>query len=114
MIQLVCCHIHLSVSFYIVTHGDERTAEDVLHRTYIAVWLLRLLKAGPYFPKDVKTPDTAEAIPSEGELFIGGLILHSLMLLQFNAHEVNQIIIDNNKILVFILHFIFHISRYQN
>ncbi|XP_034188347.2 protein-lysine N-methyltransferase SMYD4 [Osmia lignaria lignaria] len=81
----------------LVTHEEERTAEDVLHRTYIAVWLLRLLKAGPYFPEDVKTPDTAEAKPSEGELFIGGLILHSLMLLQFNAHEISELTIPRGE-----------------
>lgn len=82
--------IFIYIFLRIVTHVDERTTQDLFHRTYIASWILRLLKNGPYFPDDVKTPDTAEATPSEGELFIGGLILHGLMVMQFNSHEVNQ------------------------
>ncbi|KZC10665.1 SET and MYND domain-containing protein 4 [Dufourea novaeangliae] len=79
-------------AFYgMITHENERTTKDLFHRTYIAMWLLRLLKKGPYFPENVKTPDTVEAKPSEGELYIGGLILHSLMLLQFNAHEISEL-----------------------
>ncbi|XP_076755179.1 protein-lysine N-methyltransferase SMYD4 [Xylocopa sonorina] len=79
-------------AFYgLITHENERTTEDFLHRTYIATWLLRLLKKGPYFPEHVKTPDTAEGKPSEGELFIGGLILHNLMVLQFNCHEISEL-----------------------
>lgn len=81
----------------LVTHEDKRTAEDILHRTYIAVWLLRLLKLSRYFPEDVKTPDTAEAKPSEDELFIGSLILHGLMLLQFNAHEISELKIPRGE-----------------
>lgn len=72
-----------------VTHEDKRTPEDMFHRTYIAAWLLRLLKTSGYFPESVKTPDTAKAKPSDGELYIGGLILHNLMIIQFNAHEVS-------------------------
>lgn len=53
---------------------------------------MRLLKRSPYFPEWVKTPDSAEAIPSDGELYIGSLILHNLMLIQFNAHEVSRVI----------------------
>lgn len=77
----------------LVTHVDERTTQDLFHRAYIASWILRLLKNGPYFPDDVKTPNTAEATPSEGELFIGGLILHGLMVMQFNSHEISELTI---------------------
>lgn len=82
----------LDTFLHIVTHEDTRTVEDLFHRTYIASWLLRLLKKGPYFPKHVKTPDTIEAKLSDGELYIGGLILHNLMTIQFNAHEVSYIL----------------------
>lgn len=82
----------------LITHVDERATKDLLHRTYIASWLLRLLKTSSYFPEDVKTADTAETKPSEGELFIGGLILHSLMLLQFNSHEISELTISKDKI----------------
>lgn len=84
-----------AVSFSTVTHEDERTIEDHFHRAYVASWLLRLLKNSPYFPDDVKTPDTTEAELSEGELFIGGLILHTLMVMQFNSHEVGHGFVHN-------------------
>lgn len=82
----------LDTFLHIVTHEDKRTVEDLFHRSYIASWLLRLLKKSPYFPKHVKTPDTVEAKLSDGELYIGGLILHNLMTIQFNAHEVSYIL----------------------
>ncbi|XP_076627679.1 protein-lysine N-methyltransferase SMYD4 [Colletes latitarsis] len=81
----------------LITHEDERTTEDLIHRTYVASWLLRLLKRGSYFPEGVKTEDTAETKLSEGELFIGGLILQSLMLLQFNAHEISELTTPRGK-----------------
>lgn len=85
-------HDDFEAIYGLITHEEERTSEDLFHRTYIATWLLRLLKRSPYFPEWVKTPDSAEAIPSDGELYIGSLILHNLMLIQFNAHEVSHVI----------------------
>ncbi|KAK9307770.1 hypothetical protein QLX08_002008 [Tetragonisca angustula] len=81
----------------LVTHEDKRTPEDTFHRTYIAAWLLRLLKTSPYFPESVKTPDTANAKPSDGELYIGGLILHNLMIIQFNAHEISELAVPKGN-----------------
>ncbi|CAK9796407.1 SET and MYND domain-containing protein 4 [Anthophora plagiata] len=84
-------------AFYgLITHEEKRTAEDLLHRTYISCWLLRLLKKGSYLPEEVKTLDNAEAKPSDGELFIGGLILHSLMVMQFNAHEISELVMPRS------------------
>lgn len=71
-----------------MTHEDKRTVEDIFHRTFMACWLLRLLKTTNYFPENVKTPDSSEEQLSNEELFIGHLLLHNLQLLQFNAHEV--------------------------
>lgn len=76
----------------LVTHKDERTPEDLFHRAYMASWLLRLLKRGSYFPKETNTPDSAEAELSPEEIFVGGLILHNIQLLQFNAHEISELI----------------------
>ncbi|XP_031850428.2 protein-lysine N-methyltransferase SMYD4 [Nomia melanderi] len=81
----------------LVSHEEERTTDDLLHRTYIALWLLRLLKKGPYFPEDVKTPDTAGTKLSESELYIGGLLLNSLMILQFNTHEISELTTSKNN-----------------
>lgn len=74
--------------FITVTHEDERTPDDLFHRAYMASWLLRLLKRSSYFPEETNTPDTAESVLSPDEIFVGGLILHNIQLLQFNAHEV--------------------------
>ncbi|XP_017766370.1 PREDICTED: SET and MYND domain-containing protein 4-like [Eufriesea mexicana] len=81
----------------LITHEDEKTPEDLFHRTYIASWLLRVLKKSCYFPEHVKTPDTAQVKPSDGELYIGGLILRYLMLIQFNAHEISELAIPRVK-----------------
>ncbi|XP_046740087.1 SET and MYND domain-containing protein 4-like isoform X2 [Diprion similis] len=75
----------------LVTHEDERTADDLFHRAYMAGWLLRLLKRSSYFPEEVNTPDTADSQLSPEEIFVGGLILHNIQLLQFNAHEISEL-----------------------
>ncbi|XP_043467770.1 SET and MYND domain-containing protein 4-like isoform X2 [Leptopilina heterotoma] len=75
-----------------VTHEDKRTVEDIFHRTFMACWLLRLLKTTSYFPENVKTPDSSEEQLSNEELFIGHLLLHNLQLLQFNAHEISELV----------------------
>ncbi|XP_051162262.1 SET and MYND domain-containing protein 4-like isoform X2 [Leptopilina boulardi] len=75
-----------------VSHEDKRTVEDIFHRTFMACWLLRLLKTTSYFPENIKTPDTSEDLLSNEELFIGHLILHNLQLLQFNAHEISELV----------------------
>ncbi|XP_003487532.1 SET and MYND domain-containing protein 4 [Bombus impatiens] len=90
-------HDDFEAIYGLITHEEERTSEDLFHRTYIATWLLRLLKRNPYFPEWVKTPDSAEAIPSDGELYIGSLILHNLMLIQFNAHEISELAVPKGS-----------------
>jgi len=62
--------------------------EDIFHRTYMAAWLFRLLRSGNYLPENVKSTDSADNRLSDEELFIAGLLLHNLQLLQFNSHEV--------------------------
>ena len=72
----------------IVTHEDRRLPEDIFHRAYMATWLFRLLRSSNYLPENVKTADSADSRLSDEELFIAGLLLHNLQLLQFNSHEV--------------------------
>lgn len=74
-----------------VTHEDERTAEDLFHRAYIAAWLLRVLKTSSYLPASVRTPDAPEIALSEGETLVADAILYHLQMLQFNSHEVRDI-----------------------
>lgn len=67
----------------------------------MAAWLLRVLKKSPYLPEEVKSPDSAETALTEDEAFFGGLILHHLQLLQFNTHEISELMRPRNeKILI--------------
>ncbi|XP_034945722.1 SET and MYND domain-containing protein 4-like [Chelonus insularis] len=86
---------HLAL-WSMVTHESERTDDDMFHRTYMAAWLLRLIKSSPYLPGESKTlyPD----VPlSEDELFIADLLLHHLQLLQFNGHEISELARPRNE-----------------
>ncbi|XP_029675383.1 SET and MYND domain-containing protein 4-like [Formica exsecta] len=81
------------MTFYnLVTHEDKRLPEDIFHRAYMAAWLLRLLRTGEYLPENIKTTDTADSRLSDEELFIAGLLLHNLQLLQFNSHEISELV----------------------
>lgn len=78
--------------YHLVTHEDKRLPEDIFHRAYMAAWLFRLLKTGEYLPESMKTADTADSRLSEEELFIAELLLHNLQLLQFNSHEISELV----------------------
>ncbi|XP_011695563.1 PREDICTED: SET and MYND domain-containing protein 4 [Wasmannia auropunctata] len=80
-------------TFYnLVTHEDKRLPEDIFHRAYMAAWLFRLLRFSNYLPENVKTADSADSRLSDEELFIAGLLLHNLQLLQFNSHEISELV----------------------
>ncbi|XP_023288361.1 SET and MYND domain-containing protein 4 isoform X2 [Orussus abietinus] len=82
----------------LVTHEDERTSEDLFHRAYIAAWLLRLLKTkSVYFPEDERTPDAPGQQLSASELFVADLLQHNLQLLQFNSHEISELVRPKDK-----------------
>lgn len=51
----------------------------------MSIYLLRLLKQGCYFG------ESNDEAPTADELFIGGLLLRHLQILQFNAHEISQL-----------------------
>ncbi|XP_055640402.1 uncharacterized protein LOC129777865 [Toxorhynchites rutilus septentrionalis] len=65
--------------YKLVTHDDERSVEDFFQRTLMATLLNACLTLGGFY----KT--------KEAESFIGGLLLHNLQLLQFNAHEISEL-----------------------
>lgn len=84
--------------FYsLVTHEDERSVEDIFHRAYMAGWLLRLLKMADYLPADVKTADLPGEKLSNEELHMADLLLHNLQLLQFNSHEISELVIPRDS-----------------
>ncbi|XP_050077242.1 SET and MYND domain-containing protein 4-like [Anopheles maculipalpis] len=66
--------------YKLVTHESSRTPEDFFQRTLMATLLNVCLTLGGY-----------GSCPQE-QHFIGGLLVHNLQLLQFNAHEVSEMI----------------------
>ncbi|XP_019536792.2 SET and MYND domain-containing protein 4 [Aedes albopictus] len=71
--------------FKLVTHEDKRTPEDYFQRTLMATLLNACLSLGGFY----KTKET--------ESFIGGLLLHNLQLLQYNAHEISELQRENER-----------------
>lgn len=71
----------------LVTHREKRSVQDILHRTHVAAFYLYCLKKTNYFTVDCDT----NRRPTDDELFIGSLLLHHLLLLQFNAFEVSEL-----------------------
>lgn len=51
-----------------------------------------------YFISDNNDNASKSKLLTEDEIFIGGLILHNLQFLQFNAHEVSELEIKDDNI----------------
>ncbi|XP_046421209.1 SET and MYND domain-containing protein 4-like [Neodiprion fabricii] len=68
----------------LVTHADKRPAEDFLHRSLMAAFLVKCLQRVGFFEK----PSKINEPPSGEETAIGALLLRYLQFLQFNAHEI--------------------------
>lgn len=76
--------------FNLVGLDHKRWPEDMFARSVMAVTLLKILKAAKYFgPGQAQTPaDTF----TDDEILIGSLLLRHLNVLQFNAHEVYELL----------------------
>ncbi|XP_050519109.1 SET and MYND domain-containing protein 4 [Diabrotica virgifera virgifera] len=72
--------------FFLCRNDHLRKIEEMLRFSYMAIYLLRLLKFGKYFPFE-----TSDGVLKEEEVYFGSLILRHLQLLQFNAHEVSEL-----------------------
>lgn len=81
---------------YLVTHESERTIDDLFHRAYMTAWLLRVLKLSSYLPDNVKS-QPGEPL-TEDELYAADLLCHHLQLLQFNTHEISEIVKPRGEI----------------
>ena len=72
-----------------LVHGDYlRWTEDTFHRALMAICLLKILKASKYFPHNNEDVDAF----TNDELFVGSLIMRHLNVLQFNAHEIYELL----------------------
>lgn len=70
----------------LVCHEKERPVYNFLQYAFMATFLVKLLEANHYFDSDIsgKTGDLCE----DDKTFAGGLLLRNLQVLQFNSHEV--------------------------
>ncbi|CAH0405774.1 unnamed protein product [Chilo suppressalis] len=86
--------------YHLVTHESKRNKLDLLHRTQMTSFLIKLLEVSGYFdgkPRDI--PVTMEELKSmavdekhrDDVALFGALILKNLQVLQFNAHEVFEL-----------------------
>ena len=79
----------LDVKNGLVGLEDQRWPEDLLTRSAMALVLLGVLRSSGYFGK---RPSSTHEPYSSQELFIGSLLLKHLQILQFNAHEVHEVL----------------------
>ena len=75
-------------TFNLVGLDSGRWVEDTFHRALMAVCLLKILKAAKWFPHNNEDTDAF----TNDELFVGSLILRHLNVLQFNAHEIYEVL----------------------
>lgn len=72
-------------AYALVTHEENRTMEEMFHRTLMAKFLLGCLLTNGYLKGNEHLRE-----------YIGNLILHNIQVLQFNAHEVYELQKDQN------------------
>lgn len=78
------CNLDPYVQVYNLSgNEDQRETDDQLERALMACLLLQTLEKGGYFPAHFSDFEY---------VFIGSLLLRNLQVLQFNAHEVYEIL----------------------
>lgn len=83
----------------LIGHESEREPEDMMNRIFLTLFLLQCLRKTSYLQKN-STPSNENEKSNhlnDEEILIAQLILHHLQILQFNAHEVSELVIQNNK-----------------
>lgn len=69
-----------------VRHEKDRPIWSFLQYAFMAKFLVSFLAANQYFNSDISTG--TDELKDNDKYFIGGLLLRNLQLLQFNSHEV--------------------------
>lgn len=69
-----------------VRHEKDRPTWSYLQYAFMAKFLVNFLTANRYFTSDISCG--TDAIKENDKCFIGGLVLRNLQLLQFNSHEI--------------------------
>ncbi|XP_026680238.1 SET and MYND domain-containing protein 4-like [Diaphorina citri] len=71
------------------SHEKRRPAKDFYHRTLTCLFLLFILRKAGYFSQSNKANEDSHVL-NEDEALIAQILLKSLQVLQFNAHEVYE------------------------
>merc|ERR1739842_193964 len=85
--------------YNLFNHENLRTPENNLHRTIMAAFLLKSLRKTKYFGDKASSfaypllQDQDNKL-NDVEAFIGGIILRFAGLIQFNAHEVSEYVLQ--------------------
>lgn len=69
-----------------VRHEKQRETYSFLQYAFMSTFLVKLLEANQYFGSDISKRSTDEY--EADKCFIGSLILRNLQVLQFNSHEI--------------------------
>lgn len=69
-----------------IRHEKERPTYSFLQYAFMATFLVKFLEANHYFDSDIHVADEDSLIKDQA--FVGGMILRNLQILQFNSHEV--------------------------
>lgn len=69
-----------------VIHEKERPTYSFLQYAFMSTFLVKFLEANNYFDSD--TSGKMNESCDEDRTFIGGLIIRNLQVLQFNSHEI--------------------------
>lgn len=86
-------HRSYSNVFNLVGLEEFRTHIDMYERTLMAVFLTKCLRLNEYFQINLFTNPK----PTEDEIMIGSLILRNLQVIQFNAYEVCEFVMESRK-----------------
>lgn len=75
--------------FRLITHASHREPRDLLRRTLVSCYLVKILQKANFFPPE-STPDDYN--------FIGGLLLRHNQSISCNAHEISELKFDKHSI----------------
>lgn len=73
-----------------VRHEKKRPTYSFLQYAFMSSFLVKFLDANHYFDSDNRGADN-DTLEND-RLFVGGLILRNLQILQFNSHEVFDLV----------------------
>ena len=81
-----------STIYHLISHSADRSVSDMFHRTVMAVFLVKCLEAGGFYPQNAVMDLQSE------QIYTGSLILRHLQSLPCNAHEVAELELDRQSV----------------